>query len=292
MTLPIFIVDAFTNEAFKGNGAAVCLLPFQKVIPNDVKQKIAAEMNLSETVFISILNEKDTFENGKRFALQWFTPTCEVPLCGHATLASAAVLFSEYQNKSPVIEFEAISGILKAKQVTPNKIEIDLPAYESKPVDMKMFGKVVKAAAGSLPVEEVVLSTSKKLLIRLQDTVTRQQMQELKPLSEELLSGASDIVGVIISLKGSGLDDCKDKQGKAYDFISRYFAPWMGILEDPVTGSAHSVLGPFWSKILKKDELYARQCSTRGGDLNVRVVQDRVAITGDTVVVVRGQISF
>lgn len=288
--LPMFLVDAFAKQAFSGNGAAICPLNFQQVVPDDVKQKIANEMNLSETAYISVIDENETFEKGKCFGLRWFTPTCEVSLCGHATLASAAVLFSVYNNPSPVLEFQTASGLLKAKKLPGGRIEINLPAYESTPVDMKKYEAVVKAAVGSLPYEEVVLSASKKLVVRLKDTITRQQLQELKPSDSELLAAAPDIIGIIITLKGSGSDDCVDDEGNKYDFISRYFVPWLGVSEDPVTGSAHSVLAPFWSKILNKNELYARQCSPRGGDLRIQLMEDRVAISGHACIVVRGQI--
>ncbi|GBO23216.1 Phenazine biosynthesis-like domain-containing protein, partial [Araneus ventricosus] len=130
---PIYIVDAFTEHSFSGNPAAVCLIPPADDVGDDIKQKIAAEMNLSETAFPKILNDSDTFQNCKRFSLRWFTPSCEVPLCGHATLATAAVLLKECNNESQVIEFETLRGILKAVKAPNNRIQIDLPAYESHP---------------------------------------------------------------------------------------------------------------------------------------------------------------
>ncbi|XP_054720406.1 phenazine biosynthesis-like domain-containing protein 1 [Uloborus diversus] len=291
-TLPIFIVDAFTKKPFAGNGAAICLVSYQEEISNEMKQKMGAEMNLSETAFISIIKKGDTFQNGNRFKLQWFTPTCEVSLCGHATLASSAVLFTVCGNESQIIEFETLSGVLKAKRLPDGRIEIDLPAYESVPVDMEIYGDVVKAAIGSISPQAVVLSYSKKLLIQLPDNLTRHQLESLKPKQSELLEASSNVVGVIITLKSSGKDNCCDEEGNSFDFISRYFAPWLGVFEDPVTGSAHSVLGPYWSKILKKNKLYARQCSPRGGNLHVECLQDRVHVSGNATIVVQGQISF
>ncbi|XP_035231998.1 phenazine biosynthesis-like domain-containing protein 1, partial [Stegodyphus dumicola] len=128
----LYIVDAFTKHPFKGNSAAVCLIPYHQSVPSDVKQNIASEMNLSETAFIKIIKEEDTFENSKRFALQWYTPKCEVRLCGHATVASAAVLFSACNNHSETLEFETACGILTAKKLHNGNIQINLPAYESK----------------------------------------------------------------------------------------------------------------------------------------------------------------
>ncbi|KFM63890.1 Phenazine biosynthesis-like domain-containing protein 1, partial [Stegodyphus mimosarum] len=254
--LALYIVDAFTKHPFKGNSAAVCLLPYHQSIPSNLKQSIASEMNLSETAFVSIIEEEDTFENAKHFALQWYTPTCEVTLCGHATLASAAVLFSVYNNHSDILEFETASGILTAKKLRDGKIQINLPAYESSPVALENYERLIKAAIGSCPYQEVVLSDSEKLLIRLRDDCTRQKLEQLKPQDAELLAASSDVRGVIVTLKGSGMDDCLDDDGNGYDFISRYFVPWLGISEDPVTGSAHSVLAPYWAKVLNKNALY------------------------------------
>ncbi|GBO00431.1 Phenazine biosynthesis-like domain-containing protein, partial [Araneus ventricosus] len=231
---PIYIVDAFTEHSFSGNPAAVCLIPPADDVGDDIKQKIAAEMNLSETAFPKILNDSDTFQNGKRFSLRWFTPSCEVPLCGHATLATAAVLLKECNNESQVIEFETLRGILKAVKAPNNRIQIDLPAYESHPVNGK-YDKLVKAVAKDLPVNEVVLSSDfKNLLIRLCDTVTRKEFESFKTNPTELLAAADGLIGVIVTLKGSN-EECVDREGNHYDFVSRYFAPWSGVPEDPVT---------------------------------------------------------
>ncbi|KAG8189562.1 hypothetical protein JTE90_026606 [Oedothorax gibbosus] len=286
----LFLTDAFTKEAFRGNSAGVCLIPFNKNIEDATKQKIANEMNLSETAFVKLINEEDTFQTAKCFALQWFTPTCHVSLCGHATLATAAVLFNEYKNHNSILQFETLSGTLKAKQIEGNKIEIDLPAYNSVSV-VEKFDNLVKKVVGQLPVKEVVLSQSKKLLIRLTDDVTRSQLESIKTCDQELLAENVDVVGIIVTLKGN-VKDCIDKEGNNYDFISRYFAPWMGISEDDVTGSAHSVLAPFWANVLGKNTFYARQCSFRGGELHIKLQEDRVLISGHAVVVVRGDISF
>ncbi|GIY23149.1 phenazine biosynthesis-like domain-containing protein [Caerostris darwini] len=286
--LSLYIADAFTKYPFSGNSAAVCLIPFDYEIGNDAKQKIASEMNLSETAFVKIIKQEDSFQTGKRFSLDWFTPLCQVPLCGHATLASAAVLFIMHKNVSEILEFETVSGILKAKKLPKNQIEIDLPAYNSNKVNGK-YDKIIKAVVKNLPVEDAVMSSSRKLLIRLCDTVTRKELEVIKVNDAELLSLDKDIMGVIVTLKGSR-KDCLDEEGRAYDFISRYFAPWFGISEDPVTGSAHSVLAPFWSNILNKKSLYARQCSPRGGELCIELQEDRVCMSGNAVVVFEGQI--
>ncbi|CAL1295122.1 unnamed protein product [Larinioides sclopetarius] len=287
---PIYIVDAFTKHSFSGNPAAVCLLPFDHEADSDLKQKIASEMNLSETAFLKTIKESDTFQSGKRFSLDWFTPLCQVPLCGHATLASAAVLFMECNNESQVLEFETVSGILKAQKMPSNRIQIDLPAYESHPVQDK-YKKVVEAVVKNLSVQEVVLSLSKKLLIRLNDNVTRKELESIKTNDAELLTAAPDIAGLAVTLKASS-EECIDEEGNKYDFVSRYFSPWFGISEDPVTGSAHSVLAPYWAKILQKNNLYARQCSRRGGELHIELQKGRVLLSGNASIVIKGEINI
>ncbi|GBN91151.1 Phenazine biosynthesis-like domain-containing protein 1 [Araneus ventricosus] len=232
---PIYIVDAFAKSPFHGNPAAICLVPFNYDAGNDLKQKIAAEINLSETAFLKTVNEIDSFQSGKRFSLSWFTPSSEVRLCGHATLATAAVLFKECNNESQVLEFETLSGVLKAERVQNDRIQLNLPAYESNPVNEE-YQKLVKAFTKTLPVEEAVLSVSKNVLIRLSDTVTRKEFEAIKTNDAELLSAASGIIGVILTVKASG-EQCADEEGNRYDFLSRYFAPWYGVSEDPVCGT-------------------------------------------------------
>ncbi|XP_035222456.1 phenazine biosynthesis-like domain-containing protein isoform X1 [Stegodyphus dumicola] len=148
--LALYIVDAFSKQPFKGNGAAVCLIPYDQSVPSDIKQNIASEINLSETAFIKIINEEDTFENTKRFALQWYTPTCEVGLCGHATVASAAVLFSICNNHFETLEFETACGILTAKKLSNGKIQINLPGYESKSLVMEEYEDIIKVRLNAL----------------------------------------------------------------------------------------------------------------------------------------------
>ncbi|GFU15161.1 phenazine biosynthesis-like domain-containing protein 1 [Nephila pilipes] len=288
--LPLFIADAFTKKPFSGNPAAVCLLPSNYDIDSCTKQKIAAEMNLSETAFPKIIKDGDTFQNGKRFALEWFTPKCQVPLCGHATIATSAVLFAECGNESEVIEFETLSGILKAKRLSDNRIEMDFPAYESKSV-MGKCDELVKAIVKDLPVQDVVFSSSARMyLIQLSDNVTRKQFEEIKTNDAELLAAEpGDVIGVIVTLKGSE-KNCIDEEGNSYDFLSRFFAPWSGVTEDPVCGSAHCVLAPYWAKILSKEDFYGRFCSRRGGNVYIRLVNDRILLSGHAAVVVKGQL--
>ncbi|XP_035225048.1 phenazine biosynthesis-like domain-containing protein 1 isoform X2 [Stegodyphus dumicola] len=276
--LDFFIVEAFANQAFKGNSAAVCLIPRGQGISSSTKQQIASELNQPTTAFVSVINEKEAFQDAKQFALQWYSPTSESPLCGHGTLASAAVLFSIYDNCSETLNFETARGKLTAKWLFNEKVQLDLPAYEPKSPVMEEFQVLVKAVTGSYCVQEVLLSDSKYLMIRLQDNFTRKELELLNPKEAELLAATSAIRGVIVTVKGSGMNDCLDGDGISYDFISRVFAPWRGILEDPVCGAAHCVLGSYWAKILKKSKLYATECLQKKpyfipdwGDSNIKL---------------------
>ncbi|NWR67856.1 PBLD protein, partial [Bucorvus abyssinicus] len=283
MQIPIFTVDAFTNQPFSGNPAAVCLL--ENDLDEDLHQKIATEMNLSETAFIRKLHPGDDFTKSSCFGLRWFTPTNEVPLCGHATLASAAVLFHVQKNTNSVLTFVTLSGELKARQVEDH-IVLDLPLYLTYPQVSQNF-----VAVGDMIVQDLRYSPdTKKLLVRLSDTYERSVLEELQVRAQHFLSAekTGKVKGLILTLKGSS----RGKQ-KGHDFYSRYFAPWYGVLEDPVTGSAHAVLSSYWSEQLGKKEMLAFQCSRRGGELKISLRNDgRVDIAGQTAVVLKGNLTF
>ncbi|XP_077420739.1 phenazine biosynthesis-like domain-containing protein 1 [Vanacampus margaritifer] len=286
MEIPIFIVDAFTNLPFKGNPAAVCLL--KQELCDELYQKIAAEMNLSETVFITTVEPSEDFTKGSRFRLRWFTPTTEVNLCGHATLASAAVLFKHKQNVNSAVVFETRSGDLSVVQQGEDLV-MDFPLNPPTKQAPEHFRDLIKAAVGDHPVQDVYLSSNtKKLLLRLADTCDRSVLRSLRVNPEALLSSEKSgrVKGLIVTMKGS--PDCQP----AYDFYSRYFAPWNGISEDPVTGSAHTVLASYWSKELGKKKMHAFQCSERGGDLQLEVREDgRINIAGKSVTILQGTIT-
>ncbi|XP_002735425.1 phenazine biosynthesis-like domain-containing protein [Saccoglossus kowalevskii] len=294
-SLDVFIVDAFTAKRFAGNPAAVCLL--EKDIPDIERQKIASEMNLSETAYIQkISSNGDSFKESSWFNLRWFTPTNEVVLCGHATLASAAVLFHCKGNVNTTLHFKTLSGTLLARKEDQG-IVLDLPLYATVVQDEKEVLSVVKATVGSLLVSEIHYNPDmKKLLVRLDNTVTRNDLESMKrPDSNSLLNieDGSHVRGVMVTLRGTKQGGCVDDEGEVYDFISRYFAPWAGISEDPVTGSAHAVLAGYWSNVLEKKQLYARQCSPRGGDLRIVVRDDnRVDICGQAVIVMKAQLTL
>ncbi|XP_064639064.1 phenazine biosynthesis-like domain-containing protein isoform X2 [Lineus longissimus] len=294
MELPLFTIDAFTSVPFAGNPAAVCLVPDQK-LSDETMQKVATEMNISETAFVQKLHSQDTFENSSRFGLRWFTPTNEVPLCGHATLASAAALYEITKNTSSEIVFETLSGELVARKMG-DCISLDLPLNptvkeEENEPDLQ---HLIQISTEGLDVTDVQYSaTTKKLLLRLDDNYGRHTLEGLSPPHNLMLHAhnTGKIKGVIVTLRGDANNGCTDASGETYDFVSRYFAPWNGIPEDPVTGSAHTVLAAYWSKQLGKKDLYARQCSKRGGELRIKVGDNgRVDVAGYATVVVEGKL--
>ncbi|KAM9860667.1 phenazine biosynthesis-like domain-containing protein 1 [Aulostomus maculatus] len=287
MEIAVFVVDAFTNLPFRGNPAAI--VPLMHELSEELYQKIAAEMNLSETAFITRINPSDDFTKGSRFRLRWFTPTNEVKLCGHATLASAAVLFQKKKNVNPTVVFETKSGDLCVTQQGEGFV-LDFPLNPPTQQDPNDFKDIVKASVGDHPVQDVYLSAStKKLLIRLADSCDRSVLTSLKVNPDTLQSSekSGKVKGVILTMKGSA-----DGQ-PGYDFYSRYFSPWNGIPEDPVTGSSHTVLSSYWSKKLGKKKMLAYQCSSRGGELELEVRDDgRINIAGKTVTVLQGTITI
>ncbi|TNN56267.1 Phenazine biosynthesis-like domain-containing protein [Liparis tanakae] len=208
-------------------------------------------MNLSETAFITRTDPSDDFTTGSRFRLRWFTPTTEVNLCGHATLASAAVMFKHKKNVNPKVVFETRSGDLTVTEQGEGYV-MDFPLNPPTQQDANEFSDIIKAAVGNHPIQEVYLcAITKKLMVRLADSCDRSVLTGLKvdPVALQSSERSGRVKGLILTMKGS-----PDNQ-PGYDFYSRYFAPWMGIPEDPVTGSAHTVLGSYWSKKLGKKKM-------------------------------------
>ena len=287
--MEIFTVDAFSDKPFAGNPAAVCLVrrPTAARLDDDTMTKVASEMNLSETAFVSEMDqaEQAELEAGSEFLLRWFTPTCEVDLCGHATLATAAVLFHKLHNPHNELRFHSKSGVLKALR-KGDEIVLDFPLNPCNPLPhTSHIEQLITAVTGSTPLEDIQYSpTTKKLLLRLPDHITRSDLENFHPDSQALLSapqqGEFPIKGVILTVKGL-----------EYDFLSRYFAPWVGIPEDPVTGAAHTVLASYWSGQLGKKQLLAQQCSVRGGDVGVEVGEGgRVRLSGKACIVMEGKL--
>jgi PhzF family phenazine biosynthesis protein len=257
MRIPYFQVNAFTTETFGGNPAGVCLL--ESWLPDSLLQHIAAENDFSETAFL--------VREASGFRLRWFTPIAEVELCGHATLASAYVLFVEYEWPDQSIQFETLSGRLAATRAG-ELIELDFPANSPLPCATP---EALLNALGREP-EEVL--KSRDYLVRFR--------------SEE------DVIGTQPDLKLVSKLDCRGliitAPGRTVDFVSRFFAPKVGVPEDPVTGSAHSILIPYWARRLGRQQLRARQLSTRGGDLICELRGHRVAIGGHAVIYCRGEL--
>lgn len=273
LALPLYRVDAFVGHGLKGNPAGVCLTAEE--ITDEQMAAIAEEVGASETAFVRPQGGAD-FAKARSFELRWFTPEVEVPLCGHATLATAAVLFGEEKVPSTELMFETKSGTLEARK-EGDAVALDFP---SDAPEEREAPKAVLEAMG-LPVVEACAygKMNRKLLLLLPD---EEAVREVKPAFGRLKSAApdGDIQGVIVTAPGGG----------AVDFVSRYFGPWVGVDEDPVTGSAHTVLGPFWAERLGKKELAAVQLSERGGALTVRVRAGRVDLVGQAKVGPREEI--
>jgi PhzF family phenazine biosynthesis protein len=259
--MKIFKVDSFTDRAFAGNPAGVCILDTQK--DDKWKQNIAREMNLSETAFLAKLADG--------FNLQWFTPITEVELCGHATLASAHILYERvYLKRNETARFYTKSGILTAGS-KEGWIELNFPAIEVE--DTSPTLELIDA----LGIQPKYIGKAK--FDYFIETESEDIVRAIKPNFSLLLR--AKIRGVIVTSRSSS---------KKYDFVSRFFAPTVGINEDPVTGSAHCSLGTYWQKKLKKDKLLAYQASERGGIIKVEVAGERVLISGKAVTIMEGEL--
>ena len=261
MGLKITQVDAFTNQAFKGNPAAVCVLPEGKSA--DWMQLVAREMNLSETAFL--------LPEGDAFRLRWFTPLNEVRLCGHATLASAHALWEEgHLDRDQKAKFLTLSGPLFAEH-KDGWIELDFPLLSPEPMPAP---DALLNGLNNVPTN----FTGRTAPTWLLELASEEAVRNLEPDFRMLKTLERDVLVTAVS------------KSRDYDFVSRYFAPLHGIDEDPVTGSAHCVLAPYWSEKLAKKELNAFQASARGGFLRVRVEGNRVKLIGQAVTVLRGEL--
>ncbi|XP_036625390.1 phenazine biosynthesis-like domain-containing protein [Trichosurus vulpecula] len=288
MQLPVFVVDAFTGEAFRGNPAAVCLL--ENELNDEIRQKIAREMKHSETVFIQKLHPTDSFTQSSRFGLRWFSPVTEVPFCGHATLASSAVLFYKIKNVNPTVTFVTLSGEFKAR-AAEDGIVMDLPCFPIHPKDIKEIQDLVKAAADDILIQDVhYCPDTKFLFVRIDDSYGRAFLENLEVNTRDLMEieNTGKVKGLMLTVKGEG-----GGKTQGYDFYARFFAPWLGVAEDPVTGSAHAILSSYWSQKLGKKEMRAFQCSHRGGGMKISMRDDRrVDITGQTAFVLEGNLTI
>ncbi|XP_076439608.1 phenazine biosynthesis-like domain-containing protein 2 [Babylonia areolata] len=287
--LKLYTVDAFASQPFAGNPAAVCLLQFGETMDDSTLQNIAMEMNLSETAYILPLRPEDDHKTGRRFSLRWFTPRHEIKLCGHATLASAAVLFYQIENGNEEITFETLSGELVVKR-EGDYLAMDFPLGTTEKQSISDYDAVIKSL-GEMPSVQAAhwCPSLKYLLLHLEDGVwTRSQFEKWRPDIGQLESAITGVIVVIATTRGSVEKGYVDGDGKAYDFVSRCFAPWSGVPEDPVTGSAQTVLAHYWSQVLGKQEFYARQCSQRGGEIDIKVRGSRVCLRGKATLVMKG----
>jgi len=253
--MKIYQVDAFTNQIFKGNPAGVCVMPMGKMKDKELLQNIAMEMNLSETAFLC--KQEDDY------LLRWFTPVTEVEFCGHATLASAHILWETgLENKHATIQFNTMTGKLFARY-KQGKVELDFPTFEVEEIPSQ---KNINQTLGIAPIFSGI--TNNRYLFEIEDL-------------KVLLSIYPDFAKLKV-LGRAFCVTCKSDNPE-YDFYSRYFAPALGVNEDPVTGSSHSSLAPYWSKKLGKTKLMAYQASKRGGTLECELAPDgRVFIRGHT----------
>ncbi len=259
--IPLYQVDAFTKVPFAGNPAAVCL--YESWLPDALMQSIAGENNLSETAFL--------VPQGEDWGLRWFTPTVEVDLCGHATLAAACVLFTDVDPEAEGLIFHTASGPLGVGRAEGGGFVLDFPAIPPLPIE----GPVPPALADALGAAPLELHDAGHSVLAVFGAEA--EVANLAPDMRKLLAlGGTSVIATA--------------PGESVDFVSRFFAPAVGVDEDPVTGSAHCVLAPYWADRLGRKRLRARQISARGGDLVVEDHGGRVELAGDAVIVLRGEL--
>lgn len=264
MVLPLYQVDAFSDRPFAGNPAAVC--PLQAWLPAATMQAIAAENNLAETAFF-------VPRAGAEYELRWFTPTVEVALCGHATLASAHVLFRHLGATAEVLTFHSQSGPLHVRQqLGSGRLTLDFPAQPPQPLQQHPDGLI-----------DGLRATPLRILAGPDLIAVFNSEAEVRALHPDMIHLAKvEYRGVIATAPGTG----------GVDFVSRWFGPRVGVPEDPVTGSGHTQLVPYWAGRLGKTELYARQVSARGGELWCELHGERVHISGHAVTYLKGEINI
>jgi PhzF family phenazine biosynthesis protein len=279
------VVDAFTDSAFKGNPAAVCLLEEER--DDKWLQAVATEFNISETCYLTRINdlESDILDSIPRFRLRWFTPVAEVRLCGHATLAASHFLFTSGLVNANKIEFLTLSGVLTAKRVPETEqpdsfVELDFPVVPLTEFDTAEIPAISKALNGASLIDLKKTTTEDDLFVVLP---SGKDVADLQPQIDEIrrCPGRGGVIVTGHAPSESGLD-----------FISRYFCPKFGINEDPVTGSAHCALAAYWSKKLGKCDFVAYQASPRGGIINLHLDENsqRVLLRGKAVTVMEGSI--
>ncbi|WP_022823424.1 PhzF family phenazine biosynthesis protein [Hymenobacter norwichensis] len=262
MTFPIYQIDAFSDRPFAGNPAAVCPLP--EWLPAETMQAIAAENNLAETAFF-------VPKTGHEYEIRWFTPAVEVELCGHATLASAHVLYQHLGFEGPEIVFQSASGPLRVLRETNGRLTLDFPSRPPQLLTSHPNGLL--DGLGATPLQ--VLAGPDLIVL----FATEAEVSAIQPNQAQLAQ--VEYRGVVVTAPAADAET---------DFVSRFFGPRVGVPEDPVTGSAHTTLVPFWGAKLGKTTLKARQVSARGGELWCELRGERVLISGYAVTYLRGEI--
>lgn len=263
-----YIVDAFTDEPFKGNPAGVCIL--EQPISERLMQSVAAELNLSETAFLQKVKENN-------YAIRYFSPKSEIPFCGHATLASSKVLFERHGLKQ--VQYDAINNLTLFASKTDNGILMKFPLYSTVSIDKN---RKLLDALGLTSIENCrYAEATNMMLLEIENYDT---LVALKPDFNALQKSIDTIDGVIVTAKSTNDE---------YDFYSRYFWPWVGTNEDPVTGAAHTVLAKYWGDKLGKKEMTAFQASERGGYMNLEIISDSLLeVRSNAVIVFEGIINI
>lgn len=266
MNLDVFIVNAFSEKIAEGNPAGVVI--YEAGLSDEILQSIAIDIGKSETAFVNKLSEN-------RYGIRWFSPKKEMPICGHATLAAAKVVFDT--NQGDKISFESSADLLMTEKKADGTISMDFPLdnYKKIAVDEVYF----KFFPG-ISIEECIIGTkTRKVILRIDE---HDNLESIKPEYEKMQNS----IGIYTS--GIGIT----KKSKIYDFESRYFNPWAGVNEDPITGSVHTVLSRYWGEVLNKDTMVARQSSYRPGILGLRNKDDRVYISGKSKIVICGKLQL
>ena len=264
--MKVFIIDAFTDQAFKGNPAGVCLL--ESDISDQQMQEIASELNLSETAFLKKLTNKET-----EFSIRYFSPTTEIPFCGHATLASSKMVL--HHLKKTEVTFTTFHNLKLSAKSNGNNIIMKFPIFNT--VDYEPNSKLYESLGITNP---IAFQFSKDLKMALIEVATKEILQNINPDFIKMITSSDSLNGVIVTTKS---------QDENYDFYSRCFCPWIGINEDPVTGSSHSVLAKYWSNVLNKKEFSAFQLSKRGGFMHLKILNEtELEVTSQAKIVFEG----
>ncbi|MFZ1806937.1 MAG: PhzF family phenazine biosynthesis protein [Cyclobacteriaceae bacterium] len=264
----LYLVDSFTSEPFKGNPAGVCLM--EEMREASEMLSIAAELGFSETAFVLKADAKGIYR------IRYFSPKMEIPLCGHATLAAAKVLFSESQSLDKV-QFQTIKNTLLVVEKDGEKIVMRFPLYQTQPTEAP--ATLLRALGITNALNCEYNSETNMLLVEIESS---EVLRALAPDYSTLIESHSGIDGVLVTAKSSQ---------EEFDFESRYFWPWSGTLEDPVTGATHTFLAPYWSKKLGKTTMKSFQCSKRTGSMTVSVVDGKeLLIKGEAQIIFQGKL--